>query len=222
MVSNINAQVDTYALATFPDNYELPVSLYGERGEEQWYFDFPEELIGLEYFTTFNYNLLVGQAQTTSATIYRFGASSIRPNAYAFFDVGSYAYLDGESVPVYMVIVAKYFSTDTVGNGPNTYVNSVATYGVAYYAFNGKESSSFFARRLPLGYTPVSLSFSDGGILTILYNIGQYILERADGVVDLLNLKVVGVRLWQILFGGIGGGFIVYAGYCITKWIIPL
>lgn len=59
----------------------------------------------------------------------------------------------------------------------------------------------------------------DDGILSWLYNLGGLALGSSNLINQLLSIDIGGANLFYILFGG---GFLLYAGWCIVKWFIPI
>lgn len=59
----------------------------------------------------------------------------------------------------------------------------------------------------------------EGDDIYWLYNLGSSLVSSSSFVGSLLNFKIGNYNLLGLLFGG---GFIVYVGWVIVKWVIPL
>lgn len=54
--------------------------------------------------------------------------------------------------------------------------------------------------------------------ILFLYTVGQQLVGASTFFTDVLTFNIGGVSLFTILFGG---GFLVYVGWVIVKWLIP-
>lgn len=55
--------------------------------------------------------------------------------------------------------------------------------------------------------------------INFLYKFGKSIVENSSGLSDLLNININGQSFISLLFTS---GFLIYASWCIVKWILPL
>ncbi len=112
------------------------------------------------------------------------------------------------------------------------YINS--TIGVCYYCLSPKQliSDPLF----PFGGTYVRISKADVDNMKIqnpfgpnvfvggkdiywLYNFGQYINGLTSSFGDLLNFSIGKYNIVGLV---VGSGFLLYCGWCLLKWTIPL
>ncbi len=72
----------------------------------------------------------------------------------------------------------------------------------------------------PIGSTPIpDPPVIADGVLPWLYSIGELLLSANNVLNDILSFSVGGVNIFYILFGS---GFIIYVGWTIVKWFIPI
>lgn len=75
---------------------------------------------------------------------------------------------------------------------------------------------------IPTNYVaPSSLiaPFDTSSSLSFLYTFGEFLSNTASDFEDILNLQVGSTNLWVLLFGS---GFLIYAGWVIIKFVIPV
>lgn len=59
----------------------------------------------------------------------------------------------------------------------------------------------------------------EGDDIYLLYNFGSSLVNSSSFLGSLLNYKIGGYNLLGLLFGG---GFLVYVGWSVVKWVIPV
>ena len=117
--------------------------------------------------------------------------------------------------------VYKVSKTDSIinyGFGPYIRVKVKSRVGqsVDYYAWV----------RVPMDYLPDnysspfdSLTFIGGTDIYWLYNFGSSIIGSSSVINTILNYRIGDYNLVTLLFGG---GFVIYLGWVVIKWIIPV
>lgn len=225
MVNYVNSDIQLLSSFDFPEDWVFPETTFGSRGSEQWYIDYPEILVLPEYVGTYDFNIQPGQTTFTPVQVFAYsGGGSFRPSpvpySYGFIETGNYAVLNGEALPVYLVFMTQYMQSHTLNGTQTRYVDMVETYGLAYYLWNGEIGDSFKAYRLYSDYQPPSNSIAEGGgLIKFLSDMGEYLLNRSSVLFEVLNYRILGSTFWEILFGT---GFLVYVGYVLIKFLVPV
>lgn len=98
----------------------------------------------------------------------------------------------------------------------NTDYYNQTIYGCVYIQYVGVDHYVRLDDYLGLDLAP-AMPDSRNDIF-FLYDLGQGIMNNSV-ISSLLNLNINGVTFFNVLFGG---GFVVFATWCIVKWIIPL
>lgn len=100
--------------------------------------------------------------------------------------------------------------------------------GVCYYCSNtsGYNSDIFWYRLVSVDVNPdwdiVGSSIADLDTSSgagFLVSLGQNLVSISDTLLDLVTFEVAGQPLF---YWFVGGGFIIFAGWVIVKWSIPL
>ena len=131
----------------------------------------------------------------------------------------AYAYDGTVSTPVDSLTPETY----TLYSLP--YFYTVYDYNVSGSAYNRIYTLNLLPKQLlpddfPIGNNPTPSPPSlDNGILLWLYSIGDLLLSANNVLNDILSFSVGGVNVFYILFGS---GFLIYIGWTIVKWFIPL
>lgn len=89
-------------------------------------------------------------------------------------------------------------------------------YGCVYIQYVGTGDYIRLDNYLGLDIAPETPNYNDD--IFFLYDLGQKILSN-NLIEQLLNFDINGSTFFDLLFGG---GFIVFVGWCIIKWVIPL
>lgn len=88
------------------------------------------------------------------------------------------------------------------------------------YQFSFYSAGSSLSPYIPNDYSPPIFGSSTilGTDVIWLYNVGSALFSSADLVNDVLAFNIGGTNLITLLFTG---GFLVYMGWVVVKWLIP-
>lgn len=100
--------------------------------------------------------------------------------------------------------------------------------GTCYYVVAPRSSpTNLVYWRLTLSDIPdniVDPFLGGGGLISgsdifWLYSLGNFLFSNISFATNLLNFSISGYNFISLLFGA---GFLIYVGWCVTKWFIPL
>lgn len=91
---------------------------------------------------------------------------------------------------------------------------------VGQFQFSFYSAGSSLSAYIPDDYSPPVFGSSTilGTDVIWLYNVGSALFSSADLVNDVLAFNIGGTNLITLLFTG---GFLIYMGWAVVKWLLP-
>lgn len=139
--------------------------------------------------------------------------SSIYECYVSYFGIGS----DG-STHEPLLTLDPSSSVHDYGSRTCSYTSSYSVTGSHQFSFYSAGSS--LSTYIPNDYSPPIFGSSTilGTDVIWLYNVGSALFSSADLVNDILSFNIGGTNLITLLFTG---GFLIYMGWAVVKWMIP-